>query len=193
MRLTKNIALGVSAAVLSAGMLGGSVLASQSALPATAQTSLAQPASALVDKDKDKAHARADRLEDVLNKLVEKGVITKDQEQAILEAVRRAHANGDRDRGEHRFTRDFMKVTANYLGISVEDLAAQMKAGKSPAEIARGLGKTREGLVDALDADVAAKIKAAVDAGKIKPEQAEALRTKLDEAVIRFVDHERSN
>ncbi len=191
MRLTKNIALGVSAAVLSAGMLGGSVLASQSALPATAQTSLAQPASALVDKDK--AHARADRLEDVLNKLVEKGVITKDQEQAILEAVRRAHANGDRDRGEHRFTRDFMKVTANYLGISVEDLAAQMKAGKSPAEIARGLGKTREGLVDALDADVAAKIKAAVDAGKIKPEQAEALRTKLDEAVIRFVDHERSN
>ena len=64
--------------------------------------------------------------------------------------------------------------------------------GKSLGEIANATaGKSREGLLDALDRAADARIKAAVDAGKITAAQADQLRPKVHEAILKIVDHKR--
>jgi polyhydroxyalkanoate synthesis regulator phasin len=185
---TRRVTAIIGTGVLGAGLLGGMAFA---ATPSTGDLELATaPSGNVVTVGTEKAD-RAAKLKAVLDGLVDKGVITRAQADAILDAIAQ-HAGGDHDRTHLReFVGDVFKESVNYIGLPAEAVKAQVQAGKSLGQIAgQQPGKSRDGLVADLHAKAEARIKAAVDAGKLTTEQATALRTKVDEAIVKIVDHE---
>ena len=181
---TKVIAVAGTAA-LAAGILGGVALAATPAGVDGAQSVTPGAQTTTADKDKGKGDAK---LRAILDGLVDKGVITRAQADAILDAASKAH--GDRGPELKQLMGDVLKASVDYLGLPADQVKAQLATGKSLGEIANATaGKSRAGLVKSLDDGADVRIKAAVDAGKIKPEQAEALRTKVHAAVEKIVDH----
>jgi polyhydroxyalkanoate synthesis regulator phasin len=87
------------------------------------------------------------------------------------------------------FIGDFMNATRNYLGITQQDLMAQLRAGKSLGDIATATnGKSRDGLIAALTTAANDKIDQAVKAQKLTADQATALSAKVKDAVTQLVD-----
>ena len=180
---SKTVAI-VSTCVLGAGVLGGVAFA---AVPTPSESAIltaptTNPADALND---DKAKAK---LKAVLDALVAKNVITQAQEDAIIDALTAAH---DMDHPKLReFVGDVLKESVDYIGLPAEAVKAQLQAGKSLGQIAdQRPGKSRDGLVTDLEAKADARIKAAVDAGKLTADQAAQLKTKVDAAIVKIVDH----
>ena len=181
--LRSKVVAVASATFLGAGLLGGVAFA---AAPANSDAVSQTAPDTTTVAAADKAHAK---LKAVLDALVAKNVITPAQEDAILAALAGDHKDHPRLK---EFVGDVAKASVDYLGIPADQVKAQLKAGKSLGEIANATpGKSRDGLLRALDDAAAARLKAAVDAGKITPAQAETLRTKVDQAIVRIVDHSR--
>jgi hypothetical protein len=135
----------------------------------------------------DKAHAK---LKAVLDALVAKNVITPAQEDAIIVAL-------TADKKDHPKLRelvgDVAKESVSYLGLPADQVKQQLRSGKSLGEIANGTaGKSRDGLLSDLDAKAADRIKAAVAAGTITQAQADQLAPKVDDAIVKIVDHKGS-
>lgn len=174
--------------LLGAGLVGGAAFAATPSGSDAATAAVPSVDTAAADKDKDGA---ASKLKAILDGLVDKGVITRAQADAILDAVQKAHGHGDKDR-HHEFVGDVFKASATYLGMTDEQLKAALATGKSLGEIANATpGKSRSGLVDSLTEAANQRIAQALKDGKITAEQAEKLRTETNAAIIRIVDHER--
>jgi polyhydroxyalkanoate synthesis regulator phasin len=178
---SKGVAV-LSAGVLGMGLLGGVAFAMTPA-SSDAATSMA-PQSPVASAAQDQ---RAGKLKTVLDALVAKGVITQAQEDAIIDAL-------TAERGDHpkikEFVGDIVKTSVDYLGLPADQVKKDLRSGKSLGEIANATpGKSRDGLLKFLDDASGKRIDAAVDAGKITKDQAEQLRTKVDEAIVRIVDH----
>ena len=78
---------------------------------------------------------------------------------------------------------------ATYLGVAPKDLATQLKAGKSLADIATATaGKSRDGLVAALTTAATTKIDAAVTDGTLTTDQATMAKQKLSAEIAKLVD-----
>ena len=172
----------VSVGVLGAALLGGVAFAmtpttSDNAISMAPNTPGASAAPA----------ARENRLKSVLDALVAKGIITQAQEDALIAALKAEHKDHPNMR---EFIGDVFKASVDYLGLPADQVKKDLRAGKSLGEIANNTpGKSRDGLLRFLDDAAGKRIQAAVDAGKITKEQAEQLRTKVDEAIVRIVDH----
>ena len=181
---SKTVAI-VSTCVLGAGLVGGVALAA-APIPSDS-TAMTAPSTNPVDAaNDDKAKAK---LKAVLDALVAKGVITQAQEDAIIAALTAAHQDRDGTR-LRAFVGDVFKESVTYIGLPAEAVKAQLQAGKSLGQIAdQRPGLSRDGLVADLEAKADARIKAAVDAGKITADQAAQLRTKVDAAIVKIVDH----
>ena len=183
---SKTVAI-VSTGVLGAGLLGGVAFA---AIPTpTDGFALSAPPtgpdSAAVD---DKAKAK---LKAALDALVAKNVITQAQEDAIIAALA-AHADQDHPK-LRELVGDVLKESVDYIGLPAQAVKEQVMAGKSLGQIAdQRPGKSRDGLVADLEAKADARIQAAVDAGKITAEQAAQLKTRVDGAIVKIVDHTRA-
>jgi hypothetical protein len=172
----------VSVGVLGVSLFGGVAFAMT---PASADTAIsmvpdARVASATQDQ-------RDGKLKAALDALVAKGVITQAQEDAIIAAL-------TAERGDHpkikEFVGDVFKASVDYLGLPADQVKKDLRSGKSLGEIANATpGKSRDGLLKSLDDAANKRIDAAVDAGKITKDQAEKIRTKVDEAIVRIVDH----
>ena len=176
--MKRTLVVVVGATLLGIGLLATSVFAQ--AMPPMATTQAT-----------DQRVKPVERLNEILGGLVQKGVITAQQKDAILDAVKTAAERRGFDR--HEFVGDVAKAASDYLGVSVADLRTQVKAGKSLGEIANATpGKSRDGLIAALDKAADARIKAAVDAGKITQAQADQLRPKVQTAIVKIVDHKRA-
>src|SRR5207244_6498501 len=122
-----------------------------------------------------------------LDALVAKNVITQAQEDAIIAALTAARDVHPRLR---EFVGDVFKESVDYIGLPAEAVKAQLQAGKSLGQIAdQRPGESRDGLVADLEAKADARIKAAVDAGKLTADQAAQLKTKVDAAIVKIVDH----
>lgn len=172
----------IGATLLGAGVLTTSVFANTTTPP----TAAGQTATSSEHRSR-----AFDRLSDILTGLVQKGVITSQQKDAILEAVK--DAAGHRDLDARRFVGNVVKASSDYLGIPAKDLRAQLRQGKSLGEIANATaGKSRDGLVETLDKAADARIKAAVEAGKLTEPQADQLRPKVHDAIAKIVDHKRA-
>jgi hypothetical protein len=175
----------ISAGFLGAGLLGGVAFAAAPAATDATGSTVPNNAAALASKDKDHA-----KLKTVLDALVAKNVITQAQEDAILAALKDEHKDHPKLR---EFVGDVAKESSAYLGIPADELKKQLMAGKSLGEIANGTaGKSRDGLLNDLDAKAADRIQAAVKAGKLTQAQADALLPKVDEAIVKIVDHKGS-
>ena len=166
----------VGAGVLGAGLLGSVALA---AIPATtaADPAISQSADA----------ARGTRLKTLLDALVAKNVITQAQEDAIISALMADRTAAPKLR---EFVGDVMKESVSYLGLPADQVTQQLRAGKSLGVIANATaGKSRDGLLADLDAKAKTRIDAAVAAGTITQAQADQLTTKVDDGIVKVVDH----
>ena len=182
--LRSKIVAVAGAGFLGAGLLGGVAFAATPSTTDAVVNTVADTRSAVADAEK--AHGK---LKAALDALVAKGVITQAQEDAILAAVAADHKDHPKLR---EFVGDITKASVDYLGVPAEQVKKGLMAGKSLGQIANETpGKSRDGLVDALDTAAGKRIDAAVDAGKITKEQAATLRPKVNEAIAKIVDHHR--
>lgn len=132
---------------------------------------------------------RGDKLKDVLDALVTKGVITQQQEDAILAALKDKSHDRDREELLKRIFAGLFQQSATYLGVQPADLKAKLP-GTSLGAIANATaGKSRDGLVTTLVNAVNDAIAKAVADGKITQEQADKAKASVPERVAKFVDH----
>jgi len=186
MFVTTKLAAAVVAGVLSLAVTGAAAFAAFQPDTRPILTSGTDEGSATAQAEREGAK---DKIKDVLDKLVTEGVITQAQEDTIVAAFK--EAAGDRDEhGLKLALGDLMKLSADYLGLTKDDLKAQLKAGKSLGEIADATtGKSREGLITFDMAQVSAQLDKAVADGTITKERADEMKAHLLEHVIKFVDH----
>ena len=189
MFITTKLATAAVTGVLSLAVTSAAAFAAFQPDTRPMLTSAVEGASTTVQAEREGNGKGKDRIKEVLDKLVAKGVITQAQEDAIVAAFK--EAAGDRDEhGLKLALGDLMKISADYLGLTKDDLMAQMKAGKSLGEIANATaGKSREGLITFDTAHVIAQLDKAVADGKITQERADEMKTHLLEHVTKFVDH----
>lgn len=186
----KKLALGTGAAILTSGLIGGAAFA---ALGPHTTTTATAAAPGTVGGSADQPGASGG-LTAVLDKLVAAGKITAAQEADILAAVH--DAAGAKPRPDHPNAKavlgNLLKIAHTYLGLTPQDLATQLHAGKSLGEIAAAnaaTGKSRDGLVKALTDAATAKIDAAAAAKTITADQATKLKAELATHVTNLVDH----
>ena len=147
---------------------------------------------------------------DQINKLVAQGKLTKQQGQAIIAHIKSGqagppvfgfgfgfhghafHAHGFRVGVPPVFGGPFgpggmFQAAATYLGLTQQALFAQMRSGKTLAQVATANGKSVSGLEDAMVASVQTKLDAGVKAGKLTSKQEQDIlahvRTMVDDMV----------
>jgi len=86
------------------------------------------------------------------------------------------------------FIGDLTRAAHTYLGLSEKDLATQLRAGRSIADVADGIhGKSSAELVALLTKTANDRVDQAVAAKTLTPEQAAALKTRITPEISRFV------
>jgi polyhydroxyalkanoate synthesis regulator phasin len=86
-----------------------------------------------------------------------------------------------------------LDAAAAYLGLSEDELHAQLESGKSLADVAKGEGKSVDGLVDALAADAKKHLDGEVAEGNLTEAQAEQMFSHMKEGIRAIVTGERPN
>jgi hypothetical protein len=143
-------------------------------------SAVAPAASAVMGADQ-----TGDKLKHLLDGLVQRGVITAEQEDAILAAAKDATAKQVRTA---KVVRDFMGESATYLGLAPKDLLAKLP-GTSLGKVADGTpNKSKVGLVTALSVAANGDITKALSEKKITDDQAKKLRDGLAAEINTFVD-----
>ena len=143
-------------------------------------SAVAPAASAVMGEDK-----TGDRLKQLLDGLVQKGVITQQQEDAIVAAAKDATAKQVRTA---KVVRDFLGESAKYLGVAPKDLVTKLP-GTSLGKIADATpSKSKAGLVTALSVAANDDITKALTDKKITDDQAKKLRDGLAAEINTFVD-----
>jgi len=147
---------------------------------ASVVSAVAPAASAVMGEDK-----TGDKLKHLLDGLVQKGVITQQQEDAIIAAAKDEAAKHVR---HAKVVRDLLGESAKYLGLAPKDLAAKLP-GTSLGKIADATpNKSKAGLVTALSVAANEDIAKALADKKITDDQAKKLRDGLPAEINRFVD-----
>lgn len=105
-----------------------------------------------------------------------------------LPAQRIGGGGGRGTAGDIDIDDDELGVAATYLGTTEADLRTKMQAGQTLAQIA---GAKRDGVIQALVADAATRIDAAVTAGKLTAAQATTAKASATAQATAFVDNTR--
>jgi hypothetical protein len=178
--MNRKLALAAGTAVASIGLFGAVAFAAFAPDASTTTNALLSPNNVATAED-----PKHDKLKDLLDGLVKKGVITQAQEDAILGAIK--DAAGAHEKRE-AVIRDFFGEAAKYLGLTDKELKTKLP-GTSLAAIANATpGKSRDGLVAALVTAGNADIDKALANKKITDDQAKKLRDALPGRVATFVD-----
>jgi hypothetical protein len=131
----------------------------------------------------------------VLGPLVADGTITQaqaDKIEAKATELAGTEAGALREKAKSRIEGLKCKLgaeadeIASYLGITVDQLKADLHAGKSLGDIA---GDKKQGLTDLLVGKANTRIDAAVTASKLTADKAATLKAKVPAAVAAAVDH----
>ena len=167
--------------VASVGLFGAAALGAFGPdASASLVSAIAPAASAVTGEDK-----TGDRLKQLLDGLVQKGVITQQQEDAIVAAAKDSTAKHVRTA---KVVRDFLGESAKYLGLPQKDLVAKLP-GTSLGKIADATpNKSKAGLVTALSVAANDDITKALADKKITDDQAKKLRDRLAAEITTFVD-----
>jgi predicted DNA-binding protein (UPF0251 family) len=147
--------------------------------------------------------ALKDALKNRIDEAVEAGKLTEEQGDALKKRIDSSEVPflfggfGRRGFGGHmggglmffgRMHR--LDAAASYLGLTDEELQAQLQDGKSLAEVAKAQGKSVDGLVQALVADAKKRLADAVADGKLTQAQADEIETRLEEQVTELVNRQ---
>ena len=93
----------------------------------------------------------------------------------------------------HHLLRHEGQVAASAIGVEPKELRADLKSGQSVAEVAQSKGVDPQTVIDAIDADLGAKLDTAVSNGKITRERADAAEANLPERVTAVVNAHRGD
>jgi lambda repressor-like predicted transcriptional regulator len=107
--------------------------------------------------------------------------------ERLVNATPRARA--PRMRGAHV---GLLRAAATYLGLTNPQLVAELRAGKSLAQVATAKGKSVDGLKQALLAALKTKVEAAVAAGRLPAARAQRLLERAPAHIERLVNRSRS-
>ena len=178
--LHRKLALGLVIGVGSVAMFGAAALGAFGPDMSSSLGSAIAPVGSVLGTDK------PDRFKGILDALVQKGVITQQQEDAIVAAMK---DEADKASVRVNVVRDLFGAAAQYLGTTDKDLHAKLP-GTSLGKIADGMApaKSRAGLVSALTTAANADVDKAVAANKITTDQATALRAKIGGEITSLVD-----
>jgi polyhydroxyalkanoate synthesis regulator phasin len=179
--LRQKLMLAGALGIGSVGLFGAAALGAFGPdASASVVSAVAPAASAVMGQDK-----TGDKLKQLLDGLVQKGVITQQQEDAIVAAAKDATAKQVRTA---KVVRDFLGESAKYLGVVQKDLVAKLP-GTSLGKIADGTqNKSKGGLVTALSVAANDDITKALADKKITDDQAKKLRDGLAAEINTFVD-----
>ena len=188
---TNKWALAAVAGTITMTLIGGAAVAGfqpPAGADRSGQGALNESAAILVGRDGPK-----DRLKATLDALVKKGTITQAQEDSILQALKGATPPAKPAPARpgvpnsKAFLGDLTRATSTYLGLTPHDLLAQLRLGKSVADVANGIpGKSSAELVTLLTKTATDRIDQAVAAKKLTPEQATTLRSKIAGEIASF-------
>jgi polyhydroxyalkanoate synthesis regulator phasin len=179
--MRQKLMLAGALSIGSIGLFGAAALGAFGPDASTSVVSAVAPAaSAVMGEDK-----TGDKLKQLLDGLVQKGVITQQQEDAIVAAAKDATTKQTRTA---KVVRDFLGESAKYLGLAQKDLVAKLP-GTSLGKIADGTpNKSKAGLVTALSVAANDDITKALTDKKITDDQAKKLRDGLAAEITTFVD-----
>jgi uncharacterized Zn-binding protein involved in type VI secretion len=179
--------LGIPAATLGDELRSGKTLAQ------IADATDGRSASGLVDALVADAKTRLDEA-------VKAGRLTHDQADAFAGRLRlgiQSMVNGTRPalpfrpdgpgpNGPNGLPRPLLmgvQAAADYLGVTVDSLRADLRSGKTLAQVAQAQGKSVDGLVQALVAKAKAALADAVAAGRLTQAQADRVQTGLEQRI----------
>jgi polyhydroxyalkanoate synthesis regulator phasin len=179
--MRQKLMLAAVAGVGSVGLFGAAALGAFGMDASSSLVSTIAPAaSAVMGEDK-----AGDRLKQLLDGLVQKGVITQQQEDAILAAAKDATTAKVRTA---KVVRDLLGESATYLGMTRKDLVVKLP-GTSLGKVADATpNKSKAGLVAALSTAANADIDKALADKKITDDQAKKLRDGLAAEITKLVD-----
>lgn len=80
-----------------------------------------------------------------------------------------------------------LDAATSYLGVTAAELRTALESGKSLAQVARGQGKSVDGLVDALVAAAKERLDAAVAAGRLTDAQRQSILADLQARITEMV------
>lgn len=107
--------------------------------------------------------------------------------QTILTTVVNRTATPTHSQRVHVHPELILHATTSYLGLDLRTIVADLRQGKTLADIAVAQGKTANGLVSAVVASVKAKLDAQVAAGRITAQQETEFLARLQTTVQSFV------
>lgn len=152
---------------------------------------------ATTDTDSD-APVRPDhtqRLQEILQPLIDDGTLTQAQADKVIAALEAARPDGGR-MGGPLGGRHVMKgagfgldVIATTLDITTDDVIAALKDGQSIADLAVSKGKTAQDVIDAIVADATTRINGKVTAGGLTQDEADEIIANLTEHATEFVNN----
>jgi predicted DNA-binding protein YlxM (UPF0122 family) len=139
----------------------------------------------------DAVHAQ---VQEMLQEAVESGRLTQDQADRILERLEEFDGEsllglgmpfgpGSGMRGDFGIGRGWwgLDAAAEVLGMDTDDLMAELRDGKTLAEIAEEKGVDLQAVKDAMTAQMEQKLQEAEEEGSLSPECAECARQRLGE------------
>lgn len=187
--MRKFVASVAAASTLAAG--GVAVAVVNPFQSAGAQT--APPTTAPAPRPGHAGHHKGDSVTAVLNDLVAKGTITKAQEDAIVQAFKHGKVELRHGAWRHGMAdrKELGTVVAKALGITPQDLQAQVKSGKSIADIAADRKVDVNAVTGAVTSAIDARIDQAVSSGKLDAAKAATMKAKVAQTVDKLVNHHR--
>lgn len=130
-----------------------------------------------------------------LDAAVSAGKMTAQQSQARLARAERLIeriVNGRVGAAQQRGGKSrLLNASARYIGLSPKALKAELKAGKSLAQVAAAHGKTAAGLKEALLKPVQAKLARAVASGRVTAASADARLARLSSRLDALINRTR--
>jgi len=194
MKRTHKLALGI-ALVLSVVGVGGAIAATKLTPKQEGAAVIDDAAKQLGVDPADLSNALKQALKNRVDAAVKDGRLTKQMGDAMK---KRIDAGGvplfglgprfDRDHGRGFFFHGKLEAAATYLGMSEEQLRDALSNGKTLAEVARGHGKSVDGLVDAMLADAKQKLEAGVKAGRLTEAENNEMLVGLKKRITNLVN-----
>jgi polyhydroxyalkanoate synthesis regulator phasin len=136
-------------------------------------------------------------LKDVLDGLVKDGTISQDQQDKIVGALKAAHDSNKQSSPQKsgpaaprvRAIQGALDVSANKIGVSVDELKTAVKGGQSVADVATAHTVDPASVEQAIVDAATSKIDEAAANGRLTEQQASALKDRVPEMANRFVNH----
>jgi hypothetical protein len=139
---------------------------------------------------------RGERLTEVLQPLVDDGTLTDDQLAAVISALEAAgppegfgrHGHGPGGRIGIRFGLD---AAATALGVTVDELRAELQDGSTIADVATKQGVDVQTVIDALVAEATTRLAERVSAGHLTQDEADTRVAELTARITELVNNGR--